>query len=98
MYEDVAYLEKAKEAQDEYGNIVQEYEPRQVYVLERSVTRSEFYEAATAGLKPSIVLVLSNRADYNGEKRVEYKGIGYDVVRTYTTGDAIELTLEERIK
>lgn len=63
----------------------------------QSVGRSEFYNAAAAGLRPEILLTVHGY-EYAGEKRVEFEGITYGVIRTYATGfEEIELTCERSI-
>lgn len=100
MYEDLAILKSNPTATyDDYGNEVTTYFERTVFVKTRSVYQSEFYNAAHLGIQPSIVLTISNRADYHGEKLVEFHGRDFDVIRAdWSNGrDAISLTLAERI-
>lgn len=100
MYEDVAtLLGDPIVSYDEYGNETLDYDKRTVYVKPRSVYASEFYSAAQLGITPSIVLTISNRADYGGQKLVKYKDVVYEVIRAdWSNGrDAISLTLAERI-
>ncbi|MBC2721835.1 phage head closure protein [Desulfosporosinus sp.] len=47
-----------------------------------SVTRSEHYQAAANGLKPSFVFAV-NKFEYDGQKIVEFEGTKYKVDRTY---------------
>lgn len=98
MYESTATLRKETYTQDAALNVVAAYKDRTVYVKPKSVRASEFYDAARSGLKPSIVLVLSNPKDYDGEKVCLYNGAEYTIIRTYQKPerDALELTLEER--
>lgn len=97
--DDVAILRKETITANDIGVEQREYTDKQVFVKTRGVTRREFYDAQQAGLRPSLVLVLSNRADYDGEKVALFHGTEYTVLRTYWTedGDEIELTLEERV-
>ena len=100
MYDGIATLKGTPTATyDAYGNEVITYTDKQVYVIPRGVYSSEFYSAAQVGLQPSLVLTITNKADYNGEKLVEYEGTMYDVVRADWTAqrDRISLTLAERI-
>lgn len=100
MYDSVATLKGEPVATyDEYGNEVITYTETTVYVQPRSIYASEFYNAAQAGLHPSITFTLTNRADYNGEKLVEWEGTTYNVVRVDWNAqrDAISLICEERI-
>ena len=97
MYEAVATLRSTTYTQDSALNQVPVYTDREVFVKPRSVSRSDFYQAAQSGLKPSVVLVLF-AGDYDGEKVALYEGKEYTVLRAYhrPEKDAIELTLEER--
>lgn len=101
MYEGTAILKKETgRTLDDYGNEILTYSGRTVYVHPRGVYQSEFYNAAVAGLHPSITLTMTNRADYEGEKIVEYNGVNYNVVRVNWNGtrDKIDLVLEERAR
>lgn len=87
---------------DSNGNETAQTIGRTVFCRVDSVTRSEYYAAAQNNLHPSYVFVLSNYMDYQGEKTLTYidwtgAEKEYDIVRTYRTGDSIELTAEERI-
>lgn len=100
MYDATATLYGASTASyDAYGNEVLTRTQRTVYVMPRGVYNAEFYNAAQAGLHPSITFVLANRADYNGEKLIEFEGVMYNVIRTDWTAqrDSIALVCEERV-
>lgn len=101
MYDSVATLKAYGEpTYDEYGNEVPTVTETEVFVQPRGVYQAEFYNAAQAGLHPSITFVLTNKADYNGEKVVEWEGAEYTVIRTDWTAqrDSISLICEERIQ
>ena len=100
MYDSIATLKgEPITTYDEYGNEVIAYTDNEVYVMPRGVYNAEFYNAAQAGLHPSITFVLTNKADYNGEKLIEWQGVLYNVIRTDWTAqrDSISLICEERI-
>lgn len=100
MYDSIATLKgEPITTYDEYGNEVITYTDNEVYVMPRGVYNAEFYNAAQAGLHPSITFVLANKADYNGEKLIEWNEVYYNVIRTDWTAqrDAISLICEERI-
>lgn len=100
MYDNVATLKKESgRSYDQYLNEAITYEDRVVFVQPRSVYNSEFYNAAQAGLHPSITLEMTNRADYEGETLVEFEGKLYNVIRADWTAqrDKIALILEERV-
>lgn len=99
MYDGTAKLiRKITNSFDKYGNAQQVREERTVYVMPRGIYSSEFYDAAQLGLKPSVTLTLANRADYKGEKVLEYDGKLYNVIRVDWNAqrDAISLVCEER--
>jgi SPP1 family predicted phage head-tail adaptor len=100
MYDSVATLKAyGTPTYDTYGNEVQNVTTTDVYVQPRGVYQAEFYNAAQAGLHPSITFVLTNKADYNGEKVIEWEGKEYTVIRSDWTAqrDSISLICEERV-
>lgn len=100
MYDSIATLKGAPiTTYDEYGNEVITYTDNEVYVMPRGVYNAEFYNAAQAGLHPSITLMLTNREDYSGEKVVEFENKDYNVIRVDWTAqrDGISLVCEERV-
>lgn len=100
MYDGIAILRAYGEPTfDESGNETPTIIERTVFVQPRGVYGSEFYSAAQVGLKPSLTLYLTNRADYMGEKVLVYEGQIYDVIRTDWNAqrDGISLICEERI-
>lgn len=79
---------------DEIGNQIATEIKINVFCDKKSVGRSEFYNAATNGLKPEIIFVIHNY-EYEGQKKVEFEGNKYNVIRTYSTNtEEIELTCE----
>lgn len=99
MYDDVITLKSpGAKTYDQYLNESIEYTERTVYAQPRSVYRSEFYSAAQLGLQPTITFRLSNRADYQDEKLLEYNGEQYEVIRADWNAqrDAIDLVCEKR--
>ena len=100
MYDDVATLiAYGKSTFDEYGNESIETEKTDVYVQPRGVYQSEYYNAAQAGLKPSITFEIAHREDYDNQKVVEFHNKYYTVIRVDWTAqrDKIALICEERV-
>lgn len=100
MYDDIATLiAYGQSTFDEYGNESIETTKTDVFVMPRGVYQSEFYNAAQAGLKPSITFELANRADYNNEQVVEFHNKFYTVIRVDWTAqrDKCSLICEERV-
>lgn len=84
---------------DEYGNVVDAEEKRtDVLCAPLSVSRTEFYSAAQAGLNPTNVFEI-NGFEYNGESLVEFEGVKYSVIRSYQTDyETVQLTCERKPK
>lgn len=81
--------------QDEYANEVETEVQRTLLCNEESVGRNEFYNAARAGLKPTLIITIKY-FEYEGEKRLIYKGKHYQVDRTYSQDkEDIELICSE---
>lgn len=71
-----------------------ETEEKKRFCTERSVTRSEYYNAENVGIQPEIVLKLTRASEYGKELRLRYQGQIYDIIRNYETPDGgIELTI-----
>lgn len=68
---------------------------KQVFCTVRSVGMNEAYQARANGLHPQYVFVLSDFADYAGEKICIYNNVRYRIIRTYRNNQGIELTVEE---
>lgn len=64
---------------------------REVFCSLRSVGRSEFYQANASGYKPEMVFVLADYLEYNEEILAEHNGQRYRVIRSYRTGQQLEL-------
>lgn len=67
---------------------------REVFCGVRSIGMREFYAASTTDFHPELTLILADHLDYNNETLVDYDGQRYRVLRTYRTGQELELTLE----
>ena len=66
----------------------------EVFAEVRSVGMRESYEAMSVGMHPEIEFRLNNEADYDGQRQVIWRNVTYKVIRTYVSGDGIELTCE----
>ena len=65
----------------------------------KRVTRSEFYQANQAGLKPSLVVEIRN-FEYENQEFAKFEGKQYRILKTYPIDDSeiLELTLSEVLK
>lgn len=67
---------------------------RDVLCSIRSVGQREFYEAFATDYRPELKIVLADYLDYQDEQLLTYNGQRYRVLRTYRTGQELELTVE----
>jgi SPP1 family predicted phage head-tail adaptor len=88
-------LIKQSYTEDELGNQISVEVKSSVFCDVKSVGRTEFYSAATTGLKPEIIFVI-HTYEYDGETVVEFEGKKYSVIRTYSAStERMELTCEK---
>ena len=93
-----ASLISRTETIDTYGDHVTSESSTTVLVEDYSVGMAEVYQAMAVGYKPEVKLRLTNWLDYHGEEFVEYTPFGwtypirYKILRTYRSGEALELT------
>lgn len=67
---------------------------RDVFCGVRSVGMKEFYASYSTDYHPEIKFVLADYLDYDNEKLADYNGQRYRILRTYRTGQELELTAE----
>ena len=82
---------------DDIGNPIET--PTKVDILcgLKSIGRTEFYNAAANGLKPTLIFLI-HKYEYNGEALIKFESSKYNVIKTYSTGiEEIELTCEKVI-
>ena len=89
---DVLTLIRLETTLDAYGDPVITEIPREVFAEQMSIGQKEFYQAHAVGLQPEIKFKLSDHLDYENEPCIEYTGQRYRVLRTYRTGQALEIT------
>ena len=67
---------------------------RMVFCTVRSAGMREVYEALAHNMRPEVVFVLADAAEYDGEKTCRWGGLIYNIIRTAEKGQRIELTVE----
>lgn len=73
--------------------LVSAEDSRTVFCGLRSVGMKEFYEASARDFYPEMVFILRDYLDYNGEQLVEHNGQRYRVLRTFRTGQELEIVV-----
>lgn len=94
---DILILIQQTQGVDEYGDPKITETRRTVFCDKASIGQKEFYQAHANGLKPEMKLVLADYLDYNGEQLVEYDGQIYRVLRTYRSGQEMELVVYQEV-
>jgi SPP1 family predicted phage head-tail adaptor len=79
---------------DDQGDPVIQETPRVVLCGVRSIGQQEFYQANATDFHPELKLVLADYLDYQDEQLVDYNSRRYRVIRTYRTGQELELIVE----
>ena len=67
---------------------------REVFCGIRSIGQTEFYQASASDFHPEIKFILADYLDYNNETLAEHNGQRYRILRTYRTGQELELVAE----
>ena len=78
---------------DELLTLIKGDTSRTVFCGLRSIGMKEFYEAQAVDFYPELKFVLADHLDYNGERLCEYKGQRYSVLRTFRTGQELEIVV-----
>lgn len=94
---DILTLIQQTQSVDEYGDQVTTETTRDVFCKLGSVGQAEFYQAQAVGLKPEVKFVLADYLDYSDEPLVQHNGTRYRVLRTYRTGQELELTVYREV-
>lgn len=64
----------------------------------KKVTRSEFYQANQAGLRPSLVVEVHS-FEYDNQEHATFEGKKYRILKTYPIdSEILELTLSEELE
>lgn len=67
---------------------------RDVFCRLASIGMKEFYEANARDFFPEVKFILADYLDYDNEQLVEHNGQRYRVLRTYRTGQELEIVVE----
>lgn len=79
-----------------HGEVIQSFEYREVFANKKSVRQSEFYQAASVGLKPELVFEIHS-FEFNNDEKVRCNGKEYSIIRAYEKGEITELTVTSRV-
>lgn len=68
---------------------------RDVFCEVRSIGMREFYQANATDFHPEIKFIMADYMDYDDETLVRHDGRLYRILRTYRTGQELELIAEK---
>lgn len=66
---------------------------RTVFCRLASIGMKEFYEASARDFYPEVKFILADYLDYDNEQLCEHGGQRYRVLRTYRTGQELEIVV-----
>lgn len=98
MYNEIIKLGRLAYTRNAIGQEKESVAWKEVFADVRSVSRAEFYSAAMANIRPSIVFAIADYYDYEDEKVIWYDGKTYDVIRTYRAGNSTELEITAEMR
>ena len=82
---------------DDWGNVIPDIKRWHVFAEKRSVRQSEFYQAASQGLKPNVVFEIYADEFKNADSIISDNN-EFSIIRTYqNTLDRLELVCERKI-
>lgn len=67
---------------------------RDVFCKLHSIGQQEFYQSSVTDMHPEVKFVLADYLDYDNEYLAEHNGQRYRILRTYRTGQELELVAE----
>lgn len=98
MYDSIIELGRVNYVKTEYGQETEQVEWTEVFADVRSVSRSEFYNAAMANIRPTLVFALADYYDYDDERLIRYNGRTYNVIRTYVRPEQLEIEITAEMR
>lgn len=97
MYNDEVQLISIAVSDDSLGNQIETNVPDVVLCKKKSVSQTEFYNAATSGMKPSLSLVV-HTYEYSDQRKIVFNGEEFNVIRTYEESfEETELICEKAV-
>lgn len=94
---EITLIAKKIIGQDKLKQNITEEVKTKLLCRKRSITRSEFYQANQAGIRPSLVVDIHS-FEYGNQELAEFEGKRYRILKTYSVGlEVLELTLTEKL-
>lgn len=102
MYDEIIELISISKEKNQYGDILESEKGKKVFAEIESIGRAEFYQAQARGFKPEVKIKIPDYLDYSGEQKIKCAQYGkametYQVIRTYRTGNELEIICKRGI-
>lgn len=98
MYNELIYLVSTKKTVNKVGDQITTETKVPRFAKLKSIGQSEFYQAQAQGLKPEIKFVISDYLDYDNQEQVIHNNFHYKVLRTFRSGNEIEIVCYGGVK
>ncbi|MDG3292170.1 phage head closure protein [Streptococcus suis] len=94
---EITLIAKKITGQDKLKQNITEEVKTKLLCRKRSITRSEFYQANQAGIRPSLVVDIHS-FEYENQELAEFDGKKYRIIKTYPVDfETLELTMTEKL-
>ena len=94
---EITLIAKKITGQDKLKQNITEEVKTKLLCRKRSITRSEFYQANQAGIRPSLVVDIHS-FEYDNQELAEFDGKKYRILKTYPIDlETLELTMTEKL-
>ena len=94
---EITLIAKKITGQDKLKQNITEEVKTKLLCRKRSITRSEFYQANQAGIRPSLVVDIHS-FEYDNQELAEFEGKRYRILKTYPVDlETLELTMTEKL-
>lgn len=84
----------------DHGEITETMVYREVFANKKSVRQSEFYQAATVGLRPELIFEVHS-FEFNNDEKLRYpvgeEGTEYSIIRVFDKGEITELVVTTHV-
>jgi len=103
MFDSIIKLVAVTKSVNHYGDTIETETERTIFAQTQSISQSEFYQAQAVGLMPEIKFTIADYLDYHNEQKLKFKPYQaseeeyYTIIRTYQTGNGLELVCKRGI-
>ncbi|HFU4362842.1 TPA: phage head closure protein [Streptococcus suis] len=94
---EITLIAKRITGKDKLKQNITEEDKTVLLCRKKSISRSEFYQANQAGIRPSLVVDIHS-FEYDNQELAEFEGKRYRILKTYPVDlETLELTMTEKL-